>query len=96
MRTAKENNQCIICIGDETIVKLYAPGVPLAKIQQEMELAKKAFVTGIPPEAISIILCVDPIAAMFNGVCNESANITTTLLLAKENNMLDEEKYSAS
>jgi hypothetical protein len=30
---------------------------------------------------------------MFNGVCNESANITTTLLLAKENNMLDEQKY---
>ncbi len=53
-------------------------------------------VVGVPPEAISIILCVDPIAAMFNGVCNESANITTTLLLAKENNMLDEEKYSAS
>ena len=50
-------------------------------------------VVGVPPEAISVILCVDPIAAMFNGVCNESANITTTLLLAKENNMLDEQKY---
>ncbi len=35
-------------IGDETIVKLYAAGVPLAKIQQEMDLAKKAFVAGVP------------------------------------------------
>ena len=35
-------------IGDETIVKLYAAGVPLAKIRQEMDLAKKAFVAGVP------------------------------------------------
>lgn len=50
-------------------------------------------VVGVPPEAISVIICVDPIAAMFNGVCNESANITTTFILAKNNNMLDENKY---
>ena len=53
-------------------------------------------VVGVPPEAISVILCVDPIAAMFNGVCNESANIATTFLLAKDNNMLDEQKYFAA
>ncbi len=52
-------------------------------------------VVGVPPEAISVIICVDPIAAMFNGVCNESANITTTFILAKNNNMLDENKYFA-
>ncbi len=44
----KGRSSTVYRIGDETIVKLYAPGVPLAKIQQEMELAKKAFVTGIP------------------------------------------------
>ncbi|SFH85854.1 hypothetical protein SAMN04487861_10685 [Selenomonas ruminantium] len=32
---------------------------------------------------------------MFNGVCNESANITTTFILAKENHMLEKEKYFA-
>ncbi|WP_026761088.1 cation:dicarboxylate symporter family transporter [Selenomonas ruminantium] len=52
-------------------------------------------VVGVPAEAISVILCVEPIAAMFNGVCNESANIATTFILARENNMLDEKKYFA-
>ncbi len=40
-------------------------------------------------------LCVEPIAAMFNGGCNESANITTIFILAKENHMLEKEKYFA-
>ena len=44
-------------------------------------------------QAISLILCVDPIAAMFNGVCNESANITTSFILAKSNKMLNEQTY---
>lgn len=52
-------------------------------------------VVGVPAEAISVIFCVEPIAAMFNGVCNESANITTTFILAKENHMLEKEKYFA-
>ena len=50
-------------------------------------------VVGVPAEAISLILCVDPIAAMFNGVCNESANITTSFILAKSNKMLNEQTY---
>ena len=49
-------------------------------------------VVGVPPEAISVILCIDPIAAMFNGVCNESANITTSFIMAKGAGMLDEKK----
>lgn len=50
-------------------------------------------VVGVPPEAISVILCIDPIAAMFNGVCNESANITTSFIVAKGAGMWNEEKY---
>ena len=45
-------------IGPETIVKLYAAGVPLAKIKQEMDLAKKAFVAGVTT-AISYDLVKD-------------------------------------
>ena len=44
----KGRSSTVYRIGDETIVKLYAAGVPLAKIRQEMDLAKKAFVAGIP------------------------------------------------
>ena len=59
-------------------------------VLNKMGLPKKA------GQAISVVICVDPIAAMFNGVCNESANITTTFALAKSNNMLDKEVYYKS
>ena len=52
-------------------------------------------VVGVPPEAISVILCIEPLAAMFNGVCNESANITTSFIVARGAGMLDEKKYFA-
>lgn len=45
-------------IGSEGIVKLYTAGVPIAKIKQEMDLAKKAFVAGVPT-AISYDLVKD-------------------------------------
>ena len=41
----------------------------------------------------TIVLCVEPIAAMFNGVCNESTNIATTFILAADNDMLDRDVY---
>ena len=44
----KGRSSTVYRIGDETIVKLYTAGVPLDKIKQEMDLAKKAFVAGIP------------------------------------------------
>ena len=48
---------------------------------------------GVPAEAISVVVCIDPLAAMFNGVCNESANITTSFVLAKSYKKLNEEVY---
>ncbi len=50
-------------------------------------------VVGVPSEALSIILCVEPIATMFNGVCNESANITTSFVVARNAGMLNEKTY---
>ncbi len=44
----KGRSSTVYRIGAETIVKLYASGVPLAKIKQEIDLAKKAFIIGIP------------------------------------------------
>lgn len=44
----KGRSSTVYRIGAETIVKLYASGVPLAKIKQEIDLAKKAFIVGIP------------------------------------------------
>ena len=49
---------------------------------------------GVPAEAISVVVCIDPLAAMFNGVCNESANITTSFVLAKSYKKLNEEVYN--
>ena len=72
------------------IMSIAKPPVPCGGI---ICLAYLFTVVGVPAEAISVVVCVDPIAAMFNGVCNESANITTTFALAKSNNMLDKKVY---
>ena len=72
------------------VMAISKPPVPCGGI---ICLAYLFTVVGVPAEAISIIICIDPIAAMFNGVCNESANITTSFVLAKTSNMLDLKKY---
>ena len=54
----KGRSSTVFRIGPESIVKLYTAGVPLAKIKQEMDLAKKAFVAGVPT-AISYDLVKD-------------------------------------
>lgn len=56
-------------IGPETIVKLYNLAVPFAKIQQEIDFAKKAFVAGIPT-AISydLVHCGNAYGAVFEMV----------------------------
>lgn len=74
------------------IMAMAKPPVPCGGI---ICLAYLFSVVGVPPEAISIVLCVDPIAAMFNGVCNESANITTSFILARHSHQLDKQKYFA-
>lgn len=74
------------------IMAIAKPPVPCGGI---ICIAYLFTVVGVPPEAISVIFCVDPIAAMFNGVCNESANITTSFILSRSSNMLDEQKYHA-
>jgi Na+/H+-dicarboxylate symporter len=82
----------IILLISVCIMAIAKPPVPCGGI---ICIAYLFTVVGVPPEAISVILCVDPIAAMFNGVSNESANITTSFILAKTNSMLDKEKYFA-
>ena len=44
----KGRSSTVYRIAPETIVKLYTAGVPLSKIKQEIDLAKKAFIAGIP------------------------------------------------
>lgn len=79
--------------GSVCIMAIAKPPIPCGGI---ICIAYLFTVVGVPPEAISVILCVEPIAAMFNGVCNESANLATTFILARENGMLDERKYFAA
>ena len=56
-------------IGEEIVVKLYNPRVPLEKIHQEKEFSRKAFVAGIPT-AISydLVKCGDTYGAVFEMV----------------------------
>ncbi|MBR3722119.1 MAG: anti-sigma factor antagonist [Selenomonadaceae bacterium] len=54
----KGRSSTVYRIDPETIVKLYTAGVPLPKIKQEIDLAKKAFVVGIPtPISYDLVTC---------------------------------------
>ena len=56
-------------IGPEVIVKLYNTRVPLAKIQQEIDFSKKAFVAGIPTAiSFDLVKCGDAYGAVFEMV----------------------------
>ena len=53
-------------IENETIIKLYTDGVPLEKIKQELYLAKKAFLAGIPtPISYDLVTCGDAYGVVF-------------------------------
>ena len=53
------------------IMSIAKPPVPCGGI---ICMAYLLSMVGVPAEAISVVVCIDPLAAMFNGVCNESAN----------------------
>ena len=72
------------------IMSIAKPPVPCGGI---ICMAYLLSMVGVPAEAISVVVCIDPLAAMFNGVCNESANITTSFVLAKSYKKLNEEVY---
>ncbi len=48
---------------------------------------------GVPAGAVMIILCIDPILDMTYTVTNVVCDVTTTFLLAKSENMVDEKVY---
>ena len=72
------------------IMSIAKPPVPCGGI---ICMAYLLSMVGVPAEAISVVVCIDPLAAMFNGVCNESANTTTSFVLAKSYKKLNEEVY---
>ena len=58
-------------ISHETIVKLYTAGVPLPKIKQEIDFAKKAFVIGIPtPISYDLVTCGQSYGVVFEMLGN--------------------------
>ena len=62
----KGRSSTVYRIDPETIVKLYTAGVPLAKIKQEIDLAKKAFVAGIPtPISYDLVRCGEAYGVVF-------------------------------
>ena len=58
-------------IDDDTIIKVYVDNVPLYKITREIDLAKKAFLAGIPT-AISydIVRCGENLGVVFEMIAN--------------------------
>lgn len=50
---------------------------------------------GAPPEAVMVFICVEPILDMGNTMINVFCNITSSVLLAKKFDMIDEKIYNA-
>lgn len=50
-------------------------------------------IVGLPESMIPFFMCVDPLVSMFNVVANVSCNITSVLLTATKENMLDYDLY---
>jgi len=48
---------------------------------------------GLPVEAVTFFLCVDPVVDMFCTTLNVSCNICSSMLLARKEGMLDEDVY---
>ncbi|MBR1806488.1 MAG: dicarboxylate/amino acid:cation symporter [Selenomonadaceae bacterium] len=75
------------------IMAMAKPSIPCGGI---ICLSYLFLTVGVPPESVAIILCIDPIATMFNAICNASTNITSTFILANNFGLIDKEKYLAN
>jgi Na+/H+-dicarboxylate symporter len=73
-----------------TLMAIAKPPIPCGGI---ICLSYIFMTVGVPTAAVSIILCIEPLAAMLFAICNNSTNITSTFILAKNVNMLDKDKY---
>lgn len=74
------------------IMSMAKPSIPCGGI---ICLSYLFLTVGVPAEAVTLILCIDPIATMFNAVSNASTNITSTFIVANSLNLVDKEKYFA-
>ena len=75
------------------IMSMAKPSIPCGGI---ICLSYLFLTVGVPAEAVTLILCIDPIATMFNAVSNASTNITSTFILANNFGLVDKEKYLAN
>ncbi len=74
------------------IMSMAKPSIPCGGI---ICLSYLFLTVGVPAEAVTLILCIDPIATMFNAICNASTNITSTLIVANSLNLVNKEQYFA-
>lgn len=68
------------------IMSMAKPSIPCGAI---ICLSYLFLTVGVPSEAVALILCIEPIASMFNAVCNASSNITSTFILANNVNLIN-------
>ena len=74
------------------IMAMAKPSIPCGGI---ICLSYLFLTVGVPADAVAVILCIDPIATMFNAICNASTNITSTFVVANSLNLVDKEQYLA-
>ncbi len=73
------------------MLSIGAPGVPgAAFVCLSVLLAQ----IGVPVEAVSLIMGIDPILSMFRSAINTTGDVAVSLIVAKTEQLLDLEKYN--
>ena len=74
------------------VLTLGSPGVPGGNLVCIALLVPKI---GVPAEAISLVMGLYPLVGMMQTCANVTGDAVVTTIVAKRNNMLDEEKYES-
>ncbi len=72
------------------LLSLGAPGVPGSGL---ICLSVVLSALGVPIEAVGLVIAIDPILDMFITMSNTTGDVTTALIVAKSENLLDMEVY---
>ena len=74
------------------LLSLSAPGVPLAAF---ICLGVSLRVIGVPVDALGMIVSIAPILDMFDTMSNTTGDVAASLIVAKSEGLLNEERYAS-
>ena len=81
----------VTMIIEVVILSLGTPGVPGSGL---ICLSVLLVQIGVPAQALSLVMGIDPIVSMFQTMSNTTGDVSVSLIVARSEHMLDIEKYN--